>query len=117
MDKIIGIGVIIGLSTGLLYFVWDRDFYPKYQKWMISIFIVFPPAMLGLFILFSLYNKNAPSIQHKTEKVITNISELLQGDKSDKALDKLQKLNNLKKEGIINAEEYDRLIKKVKKDL
>ena len=113
----IAIGVIIGFTIGMIYFVWERDFYPKYQKWIISIFFIFPPAMLGLLILFSIYNKIAPSIKQKTEKGIANISELLQGVKSDKAIDKLQKLNNLKKEGIINAEEYDKLIKKVKKNL
>ena len=59
----------------------------------------------------------APSIKQKTKENITNISELSKENKSGKAIDKLQKLNSLKKDGVISEEEFDRLSKKIKQDL
>mgnify|MGYP006182959781 CR=1 FL=1 len=115
MDKIF-IGIIIAIAIGVISFVFESDFYPKYQKWIIGICILFPPAMLVFLIIFSVYNKISPNIIQTTQESITNFKKSAKVNKTGKVLDQLQKLNDLKKEGVISKEEYERLSKELKKD-
>jgi purine-cytosine permease-like protein len=53
----IAVGLILGFAVMIISHVWNNDSYPKYQQWLISVSILFPPLMVVLLLLFYLFNK------------------------------------------------------------
>lgn len=100
MDKDVGIGLIIGLSIGMILYAANSERFSQAQRVSIYVFIIFPPLQLLLFIIYLIYNS-----QKKEEPKILSETEIFN--------DKIASLKELKDSGLLTDEEYSQKSKNI----
>lgn len=111
MDEDIVIGMIVGAMTASSLYVWNSNKIYKAQKAILLLFVVFPPLQWVSILLTLAYNKS--KLQNSTEfKKTATI------DKNKSELEKAKEsLKSLKNSGVINNEEYDLKVEKIKNQI
>jgi hypothetical protein len=57
MNENIGVGIIVGLAIGSSTYIWNSDNFTKSQKYILLLFILFPPLQWISAIILCIYNK------------------------------------------------------------
>lgn len=111
MDKEILIGMIVGGMTASSLYVWNSNKIYKAQKAILLLFVIFPPLQWVSILLTLAYNKSRLRNSAEFKKATT-----INKNKSD--LEKaIESLISLKNSGVINKEEYDTKVKKIKEQI
>ncbi len=111
MDERMVIGMIVGAMTASSLYVWNSNKIYKAQKAILLLFVVFPPLQWVSILLTLAYNKSKLQNSAEFKKVATinkNKSELEKAKES---------LKSLKNSGVINNEEYDSKVEKIKEQI
>lgn len=108
MDSSVGIGLIIGLSIGMILYAANSEKFSQAQRVSIYVFIIFPPLQLLLFIIYLIYN----SQKKEDEPLPIENSHRMQKE-TDVYDDRLNSLKELKESGILTVEEYKQKAKNI----
>jgi hypothetical protein len=57
MNDNIGVGIIVGLAIGSSTYIWNSDCFNKTQKYILLLFILFPPLQWVSAVFLYLYNR------------------------------------------------------------
>lgn len=107
MDDKIGVGIIVGVATGVSLYVWNSDSFTKSQKIGLICCVVFPPLQWISILLVLAFNK------HQSENT-TEAKIIKQTNKIKQDLDSAKNnLTELKEKGIISEEEFNSKVNKI----
>ena len=107
MENNIGVGIVLGIALATSLYVWNSNDFSKTQKYILLLFILFPPLQWVSILIVLAYNK------YQTEKTV-QVNTISQNIESKKTLDIAKNnLIELKEKGIITEKELNSKVKQI----
>lgn len=107
MNENIGVGLVVGLAIGITTYIWNSDCFTKFQKYVLLLFILFPPLQWISAIILFFYNYHQFKKSKEYKKEVTNHNE-------EKKIDNSKiNLQELKNSGLITEEEFKEKVEKI----